>query len=107
MKALGPARGYSDETASSPNVKFTSQKVQKAKAGKKRRQHRAQVHGVAASSRADFRGGIVASSSVSASSWVSAGRENLVRSAYLAALGMAMAGWMWMLFEGLEWVLGA
>jgi hypothetical protein len=34
-------------------------------------------------------------------------RQKLARSTYLAAIAMAMAGWMWMLFAGLEWVLGA
>jgi hypothetical protein len=38
---------------------------------------------------------------------MSALRPRLARSAYLAAIATAMAGWMWMLFAGLEWMLGA
>jgi hypothetical protein len=33
--------------------------------------------------------------------------RRLARPVYLAAIAMAMAGWMWMLFEGLAWALGA
>ena len=61
----------------------------------------AAIYGIAASPGADIRGGILASQPVNAL------RKKLVRSGYLAAIAMAMAGWMWMLFEGLEWVLGA
>jgi hypothetical protein len=38
---------------------------------------------------------------------VSALRKRLARPAYLAAIAMAMVGWMWMLFQGLAWALGA
>lgn len=36
---------------------------------------------------------------------MSALRQRLAPSVYLAAIAMAMAGWVWMLFAGLEWVL--
>jgi hypothetical protein len=38
---------------------------------------------------------------------MSAPRQKLARSVYLAALAIAMAGWMWAMFEGVQWVLGA
>jgi len=38
---------------------------------------------------------------------MSAGRQKLERSLYLAAIAITMAGWMWALFEGLEWALGS
>jgi hypothetical protein len=38
---------------------------------------------------------------------VSALRQMLARPVYLAAIAIAMAGWMWVLFEGLAWALGA
>jgi hypothetical protein len=38
---------------------------------------------------------------------VSALRQRIARSAYVAGIAIAMAGWIWMLFVGLEWVLGA
>lgn len=38
---------------------------------------------------------------------MSAGRQTLERSIYLAALAISMAGWMWVMFQGLQWVLGA
>jgi hypothetical protein len=34
-------------------------------------------------------------------------RQGLARSAYLVAIATAMAGWIWMLFAGIEWMLGA
>ena len=37
---------------------------------------------------------------------VSTLRQRLARSVYLASIAMAMAGWMWVLFEGLAWALG-
>jgi hypothetical protein len=37
---------------------------------------------------------------------VSARHPILARSAYLAATTSAMLGWVWLLFEGLEWALG-
>ena len=33
-------------------------------------------------------------------------RPTLARSAYLTALAISMVGWLWALYEGLEWVLG-
>ena len=33
-------------------------------------------------------------------------RHKLARSAYLAALAASMVGWAWVLFQGVEWVLG-
>jgi hypothetical protein len=33
-------------------------------------------------------------------------REKLAQPVYLVAIAAATAGWMWMLFQGLEWVLG-
>jgi hypothetical protein len=33
-------------------------------------------------------------------------RQRLLRSGYLAAVVMTMAGWLWMLAEGFEWALG-
>jgi hypothetical protein len=60
--------------------------------------HRAALYGIAASPGADIRSGIVADRPVSAL------RPRLARSVYLAAIAIAMAmvGWMWMLFVGLE-----
>jgi hypothetical protein len=37
---------------------------------------------------------------------MNARRGRLARSLYLSAIAMAMAGWIWVLFEGVEWVLG-
>lgn len=37
---------------------------------------------------------------------MSALRQRFVWSAYLAAIAMAMVGWVWALFEGVGWVLG-
>jgi hypothetical protein len=37
---------------------------------------------------------------------MTAWRERLARSLYLSAIAMAMVGWIWMLFEGVEWALG-
>jgi hypothetical protein len=34
-------------------------------------------------------------------------REKLARPVYLAAISIAMVGWVWMLSKGLEWWLGA
>jgi len=34
-------------------------------------------------------------------------RQRLARPVYLAAIAVATAGWMWVLFEGFRWVLGA
>jgi hypothetical protein len=34
-------------------------------------------------------------------------RQKLAQPVYLVAITAAMAGWMWMLFEGLQWMLGA
>ena len=34
-------------------------------------------------------------------------RQKLTRSAYLAALAGSMVAWLWVLYEGLEWVIGA
>jgi hypothetical protein len=34
-------------------------------------------------------------------------RQKLSRSVYLAALAASMIGWLWVLFEGLGWVVGA
>jgi hypothetical protein len=34
-------------------------------------------------------------------------RQKIARSTYLAALAAAMVAWVWVLFEGVEWVLGA
>jgi hypothetical protein len=34
-------------------------------------------------------------------------RQKLARPVYLAAIAIAMVGWMWVLFQGVEWVLGA
>jgi hypothetical protein len=64
-------------------------------------QHRAAISGIAASPGADIAGGIVTKHSVSAL------RQKLARSVYVPAIAMATVGWMWMLFAGLEWVLGA
>jgi hypothetical protein len=36
-----------------------------------------------------------------------ASRPRLIRATYVVAVGVAMIGWVWMLFGGLEWVLGA
>jgi len=33
-------------------------------------------------------------------------RQKLMRSGYLAVLATSMAGWIWVLFESLVWVLG-
>ena len=33
-------------------------------------------------------------------------RHKLARSAYLVALAASMAGWVWVLYEGVEWILG-
>jgi len=33
-------------------------------------------------------------------------RQKLAQPVYLAAIGIAMVGWMWMLFQGIEWAFG-
>jgi hypothetical protein len=33
-------------------------------------------------------------------------RQKITRSTYLAALAATMVTWVWVLFEGVEWVLG-
>jgi hypothetical protein len=38
---------------------------------------------------------------------VSAWRQTLARSIYLAALAIAMAGWVWTLLSALGWMLGS
>ena len=37
---------------------------------------------------------------------MSALRAKFAPSIYLTAVALAMAGWIWMLFEGAAWVLG-
>ena len=32
--------------------------------------------------------------------------QKITQSTYLAALAAAMVAWVWVLFEGVEWVLG-
>ena len=34
-------------------------------------------------------------------------RQSLAPRLYLAAIGIAMVGWLWALFTGVEWLLGA
>jgi hypothetical protein len=38
---------------------------------------------------------------------LTASRHKLFRVAYVVALGVAMIGWVWMIFEALGWALGA
>jgi hypothetical protein len=38
---------------------------------------------------------------------MSAWRERITGSLYLAAIVSSMVGWAWILLEGVEWVLGA
>lgn len=64
-------------------------------------QHRTAIYGIAAVAGAVIRGGIVANHTVNIV------RQKLEQYVYLAAIASAMAGWMWMIFEGLQWVLGA
>jgi hypothetical protein len=33
-------------------------------------------------------------------------RERVALSLYLSAIAISMAGWLWTLFEGLEWAIG-
>jgi hypothetical protein len=33
-------------------------------------------------------------------------RQKIARSTYVAALAASMVAWVWVLFEGVEWVLG-
>jgi hypothetical protein len=64
-------------------------------------QHRAAISGIAASPGADIGGRIVAKHSVSACV------KSLQGPSIFPPIAMATVGWMWMLFAGLEWVLGA
>jgi hypothetical protein len=34
-------------------------------------------------------------------------RQGLAPPLYLAAVGIAMVGWLWAIFAGVEWLLGA
>jgi len=34
-------------------------------------------------------------------------RQKLARSVYLAAMAGSMVAWLWVLYEGVEWVIGA
>jgi hypothetical protein len=77
-----------------------AKKTKKAQEKCRLGQHRAAIHGIAAPPRTDIKGGVLASRSVNVL------RQRLVRSGYLAAIAMAMAGWIWLLFEGLQWVIG-
>jgi hypothetical protein len=33
-------------------------------------------------------------------------RQGLAQPLYLTAIGIAMVGWLWAIFTGLEWLLG-
>jgi len=87
-----------------PDRDGRSSEAQKAKEIQEKsrfRQHRAAIHRIVAPPGADIRTGIMANRPVSAL------RQRLATPVYLASIAMAMVGWMWMLFEGLAWVLGA
>jgi len=80
-------------------------KIQKAEEGRRKdplvRQHRGALHGVAPPPGAPLRGGIEAIRAMNGL------RQKLARSVYLAALAASMVGWLWVLFTGVEWVVGA
>ena len=38
---------------------------------------------------------------------VTASRHKLIRMAYVVAVGAAMVGWVWAIFETVGWMLGA
>jgi hypothetical protein len=64
------------------------------------RHHRAAVHGFVAPSGENIRGGIMAHA-------LGTLRRKLLPALYVAAVGVAMIGWAWMILGGLEWALGA
>ena len=77
--------------------------IQKAEEGRKDRpshKYRGTLHGAASTQGAPLRGRIEAFHAMTDF------RQKLARSAYLVALAASMAGWVWVLYEGVEWILG-
>ncbi len=96
------AEGVSDETQlpTHRNWRGKVQKGEKSLQGSYHGQYVAAIYGIAAPPRADIRGGIRAEHPVNSM------RQKLAQPVYLAAIGIAMVGWMWMLFQGIEWAFG-
>jgi hypothetical protein len=94
--------GWFHETGS-PSYDQWSFKIEKAEEiqeAYRLRKHCAAIYGVAQPSETIIRGRIVACHAMRA------GRQILTWSVYFAATTMTMVGWIWALFEGLEWALG-
>ena len=80
------------------------EKVKKSKEGFENYgfdEHRAAVHGIAS-----FEGGNIQGRSREERLMIAL-RKVLVAPVYLAAAVIATLGWVWMLFEGFRWLLGA
>ena len=78
-----------------------AQKAEKNRQKSSIGQHRAAIHGVAASARTHFRSGNITKYPVNSV------RQRFARPVYLATIALAMVGWTWLIFEGVAWVLGA
>jgi hypothetical protein len=63
-------------------------------------QYRAPVYGIETAPGVDIRGGIMEKHPLNTT------LQKLARSIYLTAIAVAMVGWIWVLFEGIGWVLG-
>jgi hypothetical protein len=102
LKIFPRARGNFNEDHLS-SCRHQSGKIQKAEEGCQEpfvAEHRATLHGVTAPPGTYFRGRIEALRAMNDL------RQKIARSTYVAALAAAMVAWVWVLFEGVEWVLG-
>jgi hypothetical protein len=95
-------RGWFNEAPSGGHNRqsFEIQKVKDVREADRFLEHRTAISGIAQPEEAGVRGGIMAEYAMSA--W----RQKLAHSVYLAAIATAMVGWIWALLEGLEWALG-
>ena len=98
----GRSRGSSYEDQLSIEHDRPSE-IQKAEEGRKDQsshKYRGTLHGAAPTPGAPLGGRIEAFRAMNDF------RHKLARSAYLVALAASMAGWVWVLYEGVEWILG-
>jgi hypothetical protein len=100
--AFGTARRERFHESSTPNHK--NGKIEKSKEGTQGLacgKHRAAISRIEAAAATTPRGGSLEKGAMKLL------REQITRPLYIATLAIAMVGWMFALYHGLEWALGA
>jgi hypothetical protein len=104
LEFISGSRGGATHESAQPHERGRSAEIKEAEEGfekAQRRKHYGAVPGITTASGALVRGGSFAKFAVKKF------RQGLAPPLYLVAIGVAMVGWLWAIFAGVGWLLGA